>query len=288
MIKLLGLGLSLDFLPLGALLRLFTCEKVLLDTYTSSWYPSIRLIAEVLKQKGIEVVEAGRRDLEGESIGYIIEEARHREICIAVVGDPMIATTHSAIVVEAFKNGLDVEVFPATSILNVGISLSCLQVYRFGKIVTIVKPKNGIVYDYPLQVIKSNRERNLHTLTLLEIDLEKNVYMTPREALEILFYVQKMYGYNVLSEEDEIIVLRDIGSDRGSISVEKARDILNNQYTPSLYTMIIPAKPLHPIERECIQNINKIIIKPQVTVELFKAIINEITTFSMKQKLYNI
>jgi diphthine synthase len=288
MIKLLGLGLSIDFIPIGTILRLTTCRKVILDLYTSSWYPSLELLAEVLKRKGIEIVKAKRSDLEGESIIKIIEESKHKDICIAVVGDPLIATTHNAIIVEALKNDLNVEVFPASSILNIAISLSCLQAYRFGKIVTIVKPKNGIVYEYPLHVIKSNRERNLHTLVLLEIDLETNYFMTPKEALEILFNIQKTYGYKVIDDEDKIIVLKAIGYDNSSIEVKRAREILSKEYVPTLYTLIIPAETLHPIEKECLENIAKIKLKPLISIEIFKSIVDIITSYSMKQKLFNV
>jgi diphthine synthase len=288
MIKLLGLGLSIDFIPIGTILRLTTCRKVILDLYTSSWYPSLELLAEVLKRKGIEIVKAKRSDLEGESIIKIIEESKHKDICIAVVGDPLIATTHNAIIVEALKNDLNVEVFPASSILNIAISLSCLQTYRFGKIVTIVKPKNGIVYEYPLHVIKSNRERNLHTLVLLEIDLETNYFMTPKEALEILFNIQKTYGYKVIDDEDKIIVLKAIGYDNSSIEVKRAREILSKEYVPTLYTLIIPAETLHPIEKECLENIAKIKLKPLISIEIFKSIVDIITSYSMKQKLFNV
>lgn len=288
MIKFLGLGLSLDFVPLGVILRLLMCEKVFLDVYTSSWYPSVDAIIEILKKNGIDVVKAGRSDLEGESMKNVVEEAKHKDICIVTAGDPMIATTHSAILVEALNNNLEVEIFPASSILNVAISLSCLQAYRFGKIVTVVKPKNGIVYEYPLQVIKSNRERNLHTLTLLEIDLEHGYYMTPNEALGILFNIQEIYGYNVLNEDDIIIILKAIGSNSSAILVEKVKDVLNKQYTPSLYTIIIPAKTLHPVEEECIKNLNKVKIKSLTTLDMLEAIINVVMIYNMKQKLYNI
>jgi diphthine synthase len=287
-IRIVGLGLSIDFVPLGGVLRLLTCSKVFLDIYTSYWYPSIELLAEILERRGMEVKKAGRYDLEGDSIKNIVEEAKHSDICIAVAGDPLIATTHSAIVVEALRRGINVEVFPASSILNVAVTLSCLQAYRFGKMVTIVKPKNGIVYEYPLHVVKSNRDRDLHTLALLEIDLELNYFMTPREALEILFNIQRSYGYNVVDYDDKIIILKALGSEDSSVEVESAREILGKNYPPALYTLIIPAKSLHPIEKECIENINKIKLKPLTSIELLKEIIDTVTSYSMKRKLFNV
>ncbi|MEM1526358.1 MAG: diphthine synthase [Ignisphaera sp.] len=287
MIKLIGLGLSIDLLPIGVLLRLLSCERIYMDTYTSNWFPSIYDLANILKQFGIEVIMAKRKDLEGGSINKIVEEAKLSNICIAVIGDPLIATTHSAITVEALSKNVEVEVLPASSILNTAISLSCLQVYRFGKTVTIVKPKNGVLYEYPLQVIKMNRDRDLHTLTLLEIDLEQEYYMTPKEAIELLLIIQKNTNNNVLNEKDKIIVLKAIGFENGSIEVMSVEEILGKEFEKTLYTLIIPAKTLHPIEEECLRNIGKILIKPQLNINMLESII-KIIADNMKQKLYNI
>lgn len=258
MIRFIGLGLSLDMLSIGGLYRLLKCGKVYIDAYTSVWYPSVETLAKVLTSAGIQVVMAYRRDLEGAGISRVVEEAMNSDVCIAIVGDPMIATTHSAILVEALNRNIPVEITPSTSILNAVFSFTCLQVYRFGKIVTIVKPKNGVVYEYPLQIIKMNRELNLHTLALLEIDVENRYYMTPREALEILTTIQRNIGEEVLSDEDYIVILKAIGSQSSSITVEKVREILSKDYEESLYTLVIPARKLHPVEEECLQNVSKI------------------------------
>ena len=209
MLRIVGLGLSIDSLSIGNLKKLILCDKVVFDTYTNIWFPHLQLLINALKCIGRDVILANREFLEGKEIERIIEEAKKEDICIAVAGDPLIATTHSAIIVEAMKRGVEVEVAPASSILNVAVSFSCLQVYRFGKIVTVVRPKNGIIYDYPLMVIKTNRQLNLHTLLLLEIDVEKNYYMKPDEAIKILIDIQKRYGEEVLSKDDTIVIIGD-------------------------------------------------------------------------------
>lgn len=284
MIKLLGLGLSIDTLTIGVLYRLLTCDKIYLDTYTSIWFPSIDMMVDILSRSGAKVIKARRNDLEGEAIGKLVEEAKYSNICIAVVGDPMIATTHSAIVTEALSKGIDVEIASSTSILSIAISTSCLQVYRFGKPVTIVKQRNGVVYEYPFHVIKANRERNLHTLVLLEIDLEKNYLMTPREALEILLNIQKSYNNKLIEEDDRILILKAIGSENSTITIEKVKEVLNKEYEPTLYTIIIPAKTLHPVEEECIQNINKLKLKPVTSAQELEVVIKTLLQ-TIKQKL---
>ncbi|ADM26901.1 Diphthine synthase [Ignisphaera aggregans DSM 17230] len=262
MLRFIGLGLSIDNIPIGNLKKLFECQKIFIDSYTSIWFPNIDLLVDILVKSGKSVVVARRDDLEGSAIRRILSESRDYDICIATPGDPFIATTHSAILSEALRMGIAVEISPSSSIVNVGISMSCLQIYRFGKIVTVVRPKNGIVYEYPFDVLKLNRELNLHTLMLLEIDVENNYYMNPREAIEILLEIQRMRGEEILGKDDKIIVLEALMSSSGRIYIESVESILRrspDEYRFYPYTIIIPARVLHPIERECLENIDRVL-----------------------------
>ncbi|MCS7111246.1 MAG: diphthine synthase [Ignisphaera sp.] len=259
MLRLVGLGLSIDLLPIGSLLKLLKCDKVLIDTYTSIWFSEGVDFFSLLGAGGVEVSYASRRDLEGRAIDAIVEEARGRDVCIATPGDPLIATTHSAIVIEALKRGVQVEVSPSSSILNVGVSISCLQVYRFGRIATVVKPKNGIEYEYPLQIVRFNRSQDLHTLLLLEMDAESGYFMTPREAMEVLISMQTRWGEEVIGLNDTVVVLQAVASSRSRVYVRSVGEVISGgiEFREPPYTLIIPARRLHPIEKECLDNIEK-------------------------------
>ncbi|MEM0027239.1 MAG: diphthine synthase [Ignisphaera sp.] len=280
MLRLIGLGLSIDFIPLGNLKKLLMCDKIIVDSYTSVWFPHIGILIKLLLDMKKEVVVAKRDMLEGKAIDSILGESSRRDVCIAVIGDPLIATTHHTIVVEALKKGVEIDVSPATSIFNTAISISCLQAYRFGKIATIVSSKNGIVYEYPLIVLKNNRSQNLHTLFLLEVDVEQGYYMKPNEAVKTLIDIQKRQGEDILSNNDIVIVIADALSNRQRIVVLKMEEVIKKEFTENtLYTLIIPAKSLHPIEEECLKMLsNKELYKPalnekdlnNITKSLFK------------------
>lgn len=274
MIIFVGLGLSIDQLTLSSISTLLKCKKIYIDTYTSTWFPSFEELVEILNEFKIDVIKARREDLEGSKVMKIIEEASIHDVCIAVAGDPMIATTHSAIVIEAAKKDVEVGIIPSSSIFNVAISLSCLQIYRFGKPVTIVRPKNGIIFEYPLHVIKTNLSLNLHTLTLLEVDIEQNYFMTPKEAISILLNVQNKLKEKILDENDKIIVLKAIGSSESEVMIKTIREILEKNFDYTLYTLIIPAKYLHPVEEECINIVKKFKIKQIIDTTTLKNIIN--------------
>jgi diphthine synthase len=261
MLKLLGLGLSADTITVGVLKKIVTeCDVIFVDSYTSVWFPDISMMLSMLSVIGKTITVASRRHLEGEGIRDIIKLAQEKNVCIAVVGDPLIATTHSSIIVEAISQNIDVEVVPSVSVLNATISFSCLQSYRFGKMATVVSPKNGITYEYPYDVLKMNRSLNLHTLLLLEIDLEKNYFMKPYEALSILLYIQSRRSETILSNDDIVIVMADLTSCSHNVWVTTISEVLNNKHefsSNTLYTIIIPAKRLHPIEEECLKYIRR-------------------------------
>ena len=274
MLKLIGLGLSLEFTTLRSIAELINCDEVVIDSYTSAWFPSLDIVVQALKAMGKSVRIAKREDLEGTATKYLIDMAKSKDVCVAVPGDPMIATTHAALVVDAIKQGVEVVVVPSMSVINAIYGISCLQSYRIGKIATVVRPKNGIVYEYPLHVIRYNRERDLHTPLLLEIDLEKGYFMTPREALEILLDIQHHLKLDVLSEDDKIVIIKAFGSRTSTIvytSIKEVLDGIAELEERTVYTIIVPARRLHPIEEECLQNIGKIVYRySHIDIDLIK------------------
>ncbi len=256
LLKLVGLGLSIDTITLVALRELLSCDTVLIDRYTSLWYPDVRFLEELLRSLGLSAEIVGRDRLEGRSVEELIEDARSRNVCIAVVGDPLTATTHNIFITEASKRGVKVEIVNGLSILGVAMSLTCLQPYRFGKIVTVVSSKNGIVYTYPLRVLYENRSRNLHTILLLEMDTDKGYFMKPPEAIKILLEAQQIEGIEVLKPNDSVVILEQVYGTGNRVYIKRIEELASeadDQYRYPPYTLVIPAPKLHPVEEECLE-----------------------------------
>ncbi len=288
MLKLIGLGLSADLITLGGLLGLLECKRILIDVYTSIWFPNIELLIETLRKLGKDVIAADRGSLEGKSIDVLAELSVRDEVCIAVIGDPMIATTHSSLVVEALRRGAEVEIIPSTTILSAAISFSCLQAYKFGKSVTLVRPREGIVFEYPLHVIEENRKRNLHTILLLDLDVFQGYYMTPSEAARLLLEIQKRIGRKVVNEDDDVIVLGAIGSEHMSIEVKSLYVLAqekDNKYRAPPYTIVIPSKNLHPLEEECLELVKrgKMYFRVRITVDKLREILKVLNTVKSRE-----
>lgn len=175
-----GLGLwdEMD-ITLRGLEAVKSADVVYAEFYTSRLSTSVERIEKVTGKK-ISVLE--RKHLEEES-RKLIEEAKTKNVVVLVAGDPMIATTHSSIMVDAKRMGVDVSVIHNASIVSAIAGITGLHIYRFGKIATISYPYGDVIPRTPLDVIKQNHSINAHTLLLLDLNPEP---MTIEYAVELM------------------------------------------------------------------------------------------------------
>ncbi len=249
MITLVGLGLyDEEDISLKGIKAIREADKVYCELYTSFWKGNLKNLEKLIEKK-IELVS--RRKLE-EEINEILKDAKNEKIVILVPGDPLVATTHTSIVLEAKKRGIKTRIIHSSSIVS-AVAECGLQIYRFGKIVSIpflektgnVLPKS--VYD---SLIK-NKKNDLHSLCLLDVDLENQKFMKINEAVDILLAMENEFRKNLLNENTEIVVISEIGSKKPKISFDKISEIKTKKFElPS--SIIIPAK-LHFLEREYLE-----------------------------------
>ncbi|CAB3287105.1 Diphthine synthase [Methanocaldococcus lauensis] len=225
-------------------------DKIYAEFYTSILTgTTIEKIEEVLGKK-IHVLS--RKDVEYE--GYkIIEEAKDKDIMFLTAGDPMVATTHIDLAIEAKKRGIEVLIINAPSIYS-AVGITGLQLYKFGKTTSIVFPEENYFPETPYNVIKENLERGLHTLCLLDIRIEENEkrFMTANEGLKILLELENRKKENVLSEETKVVVVARLGSLKPKLVYGKIKDLINYDFGKPLHSIIIPGK-LHFMEEEALK-----------------------------------
>jgi len=251
MLAIIGLGLyDLRDLSIGALEELKRCSRVYAECYTN--------IVPVLDFKRLEefinknITILRRRDLEGEGLNRFLDQASKENVALLVPGDPFIATTHMIIKIEALRRGIEVKVFHAPSILNAVTSSTGLQIYKMGRPVTIVHPSKIYFPETPYEVLIDNLSRGLHTLFLLDLDLEKGYAMEASEALEILSKLEEKHGRNVINPSTPFIVIARATSPDEKIGVFHLGDNVN--VGPPPHTVIIPGL-LGPVEVEALETI---------------------------------
>ncbi len=250
-----GGGLSAEYLTLKALKALAKAKKIYIDTYTSI-APGIdeELVTRLAPEA--EVVRATRFHLENEA-HRIVEEAKERDIVLLVPGDPFLATTHVALAIEAKRRGVAVSVVPGVSGLQAVLDQTGLQVYRFGKPVTLVYPEEGLRPYTVIEVIRGNMERGLHTLVLLDLRLDEGRAMTVPEAVRFL---QELEGELLQRGELSAPIITEswlVGVARAGLPDAKCVAgppdfIASAEYPPPPHSLVVPAARLHPVEEEAL------------------------------------
>src|SRR3989338_4671148 len=96
MLYLIGLGLwDESDISLRAVEALKKCEEVYMETYTNKWLGNIRHLEETI---GKEVKPLKRLQVESD---MLIDIAKETDVALLIPGDPLVATTHIQLMIDA-------------------------------------------------------------------------------------------------------------------------------------------------------------------------------------------
>jgi|TARA_B100001750_G_scaffold245678_1_gene265915 diphthine synthase len=175
--------------------------------------------------------------------------AQTSKVALLVVGDPLQATTHVDLQIRCEEMGLPCHVEHGVSITTIVTGAVGLQSYRFGRQCTFAYPYGDYLPTSPLEVILANRERDLHTLALLDLDPTgmgegEQSPMTPKIAVDVL---RKMAERLEVDVEDWTLVLcSDMGTDDSRIAVGTL-DEISGVKEGRIHCLLVPAS-LHEVE----------------------------------------
>lgn len=244
----IGLGLyDEQDITQKALHAISTCEQVYAEFYTSIMMGTNVSQLEETIGKSIRVLTRE----ETEKGDLLFSSLNKGNVAFLTGGDSMAATTHVDLRIRAIKQGYSTQIVHGTSVLTAVPGLLGLQHYKFGRTTTLVTPEKDYFPTSPYDVIKSNKEHGLHTLVLLDIQQEKNQYMTANDAVGILLKMEGIRGEQVLSEDDLICVVARAGSTNPVVKTGKISLIKDEEFGPPLHTIVIPAD-LHFMEKEAL------------------------------------
>lgn len=250
MLVVAGIGLyDLRDLPLGVLEIAREARRIYIEQYTSL-APGFSVEA-LEKLLGKRVEEVSRQDLEEQSGKKLLEQAREGIVLLLTFGNPLLATTHTSLVVEARRAGVPVKVLPAPSVLDGVVCSTGLHVYKFGRTVTLVFPeKERRVYPYTTYaVIRDNLKRGLHTLLLLDIRRQESLYMDIATAAALLLELEEVFRENVLSEDTLAVGVARATAPDEVVRVGVLRELAGSDFGPPPHSVVIPGI-LHDSEIE--------------------------------------
>jgi len=252
LLVLVGAGLRRSQLTKEAEEVISGADVVLVDTYTM---PAARWLLEAARELNPAAKEATRTDLEDNSAN-IIDLAKTLDVVIIVPGDPLIATTHSSLVVEGKRKGVEVKVVSGVSGVCSMESLLGLHFYKFGRTVTLPGPWRGVSADEAAIELLGNLCRGLHTILLLDVSPEGNS-LKPSEGLrELRESLVKLLQEGQLSLISKLLVL--LVSIDDQVHVKRLRlDAPLRDYEVPVGSLVVPGR-LHVSEREFLQYVYSI------------------------------
>ena len=253
MLYLIGIGLAKGDISLKAFEIAKRCDTVYIERYTGRI--SDNEIKDLSKELNKEFKILKRSSFE-ENIGVLINEAKEKNIGVLIEGDPLIATTHKILFIEANKQGLKIKVLHSVSILSAAMGESMLDFYRFGAICSIA---NWSEHYKPIsfyETIEKNIGHNLHSILFLDFDEAEQASPNLRQVGEIFEAAEQYYNKGILTLEKEIIILHNVELETQKNLLIKIKELQNIELDKGPTLIIIPAK-LTEIENEIIANTYK-------------------------------
>ena len=260
MLYLVGAGIYDTFEMYNSISILKSCDRIYLESYTS---PISDNFIDILKttvepEKKIEFVkrwfvEDGRQ---------ILDESKTLNVGLVSYGDPTIATTFTELRIRAIKNNIDVKVIHAASGITSLVGECGLQIYKIGKLVTMMEERQSAISVY--STVFSNLNLNCHTIILTEYrqgDDGTVFFLKPNNIMSRLLDVEKDIMYGFVSEDSFLIVLSRIGTDEQKIFSGKIKSLLELDYGNGPHTIIFPSK-FHFTEEDAILNLTENIDAP--------------------------
>jgi len=243
-----GLGLNDEMgISLRGLQEVRTADRVFAELYTSLLPDFSMQHFERISETKITFVS--REELEERNGETILEAAEAGKVVLLVPGDPLIATTHVTLRIEAQKRGIKTRVVHGASALSAVIGLSGLHNYKFGKTVTIPFPEN--YSETPYRVIAQNRRFGLHTLCLLDIQTDEKRYLSINEGLKALMKIEQKRKKGIATIDTLVVGIARAGSESPIVKAGLMESILAYDFGKPPYSMIFPGK-LHFMEAEAL------------------------------------
>ncbi len=249
MLFLVGTGVSYNDISVQAVETCRNCE-LYIERYTS--LVDDRKVEYLEGLLGRKISTLSREDLEDRA-KETVEKANGKDIAILVGGDPLTATTHKILLIEAKKQGVKTKILHSSSAIPAIMGESGLDFYRFGQICTISRWTDSYKPVSFYETIERNMAANLHSLILLDYYPEKGTTLSAQEAVKELEAAENSYKKGIIDGNARIMLVQDIGTDKQKL-IMTTMDAAESTKGWQMATIIIPAK-LSKIEEETLNSI---------------------------------
>jgi len=238
MLYIIGLGLNNEGISKEGLCSIEKCAKVYLEGYTVDFPYSVNELEPVVGKK---IITLKREDVEGDKL---VKEAGKEDICLLVYGSPLFATTHTSLIMDANKAGIETKIIYNVSIFD-AVAETGLQLYKFGKITSMPAWKTNFTPDSFLDIVKENQKIKAHSLILTDIGLNLKDALS---QLEISLKNKKM-------KIERIIVCSQMGTKDKKMFYDTLEN-LKKKDVKMPFCLILPSE-MHFLEEEALEKVKE-------------------------------
>ena len=270
MLYLVGAGIYDTFEMGNSANILKHCDRIYIEMFTSPISDNFIQILKSTLEPGKKIefvkrwfVEDGRQ---------ILDESKTLNVGLVSYGDPTIATTFTELRIRAIRNDIIVKVIHAASGITSLVGESGLQIYKIGKLVTMMEERQSAISVYT--TIFNNLNLNCHTIILTEYRQDEDgsvFFLKPNDVISRLLEAEKDIKYEFVSEDSFLIVLSRIGTTKQRIVSGKIKSLFGIDYGKGPHAIIFPSK-LHFTEEDALLNLTEIVDTPSDNTAMIKSI----------------
>lgn len=246
-----GLGLYDELgISLRGLEETRKCDYAFIELYTSVM-PGLGL-QRLSQTIGKTVQLLSRKEVEEEADEKILSKAKVGRVAFLVPGDPMVATTHVDLRLRAHRAGVRTRIIHAATVASGAAAVTGLQSYKFGRTITIPVSHNG---DIPASVytgVETNHHAGLHSLVLLEVDVENDRHVTIAQALKQLLTLSSRTPERLLNPQTLVVGLARLGSPDMLVQAGTISEVETLDFGKPPYCLIFPTR-LHFVEVDALE-----------------------------------
>lgn len=246
----IGLGLHDEFgMSLRGQAEARSCDHLFAELYTNTM-PSLNL-RNLSTLVGKEVTFLSRKDIEENPERLILSKTRTGKVGFLVPGDPMVATTHVDLRLRAHKAGIKTRIAHAASVVSAISGVTGLQSYKFGRTVTIpTLPKNKIPESIYFAV-GNNRAIGLHSLVLMEVDVEGKRHVTIPEALNRFLSYSERKHEKVITKRTLVVGAARLEAPDMIVKAGPVDELARSNFGKPPFVIVFPGQ-LHFVEAEAL------------------------------------
>ncbi|MHA1840046.1 MAG: diphthine synthase [Candidatus Ranarchaeia archaeon] len=243
-----GVGLyRTDDLTIQAVNSTTKADVVFFDTYTSLITGAT--LEEFSAKFARTIIPLSREDIEDRPEKGILKSAKKENVVLLVPGDPMVSTTHIDLRLRAHRLGIQTSIIHGVSIHSAALSACGLENYKAGASITLPFTTEKYTPKSPYIRLAENYQRGLHTLIYLDIQADKNRFMTVPEGIRALLLLEDRIQKGLITPRSILVGLARVGSPDMQITAANPDKLQKVSWGPPPHIIIFPGR-LHFMEAE--------------------------------------